>query len=104
MGISRAGIDNRLAERALALIGFDGMIQSELSRLLGISSSRCSRIVCRLERQGLVKRSKITFRGRRTYLIRRCFSTSSLDRYLAELYVLFLLNNSGEQKRRRSSI
>ncbi|MCX8206908.1 MAG: MarR family transcriptional regulator [Methanothrix sp.] len=93
-----------LEEGALALIGSDGIVQSELARLLGISSSKCSRIVCSLERKGLVKRSKTTFRGRRTYLVRRNLSQRRLiDSYLAELYVLFLVSSSRNTKNRRRS-
>lgn len=91
-----------LEERVLALIGSDGIVQSELARLLGISSSKCSRIVCSLERRGLVKRSRTTFRGRRTYLIRTSSSKRKpIDSYLAELYVFFLVSSSRETKNRR---
>lgn len=96
---------SQLEEGVLALIGSEGVMQSELARLLGISSSTCSRIVCGLERKGLVKRSRTTFRGRRTYLIKKKPSWGrSIDSYLAELYVFFLVNSSRETgDRRRSS-
>lgn len=93
-----------LEEGVLALIGSDGVVQSELARLLGISSSKCSRIVCSLERRGLVKRSRTTFRGKRTYLIRICSSQRRpIDSYLAELYVFFLVSSSRKTKDRRRS-
>lgn len=93
-----------LEEGVLALIGSDGIVQSELARLLGISSSRCSRIVCSLERKGLVKRSRTTFRGRRTYLVKMNASQRRpIDSYLAELYVFFLVSSSLNTKNRRRS-
>ncbi|MBC7078921.1 MAG: MarR family transcriptional regulator [Methanothrix sp.] len=104
--MSGAGLRHcgHLEEGVLALIGSDGVVQSELARLLGISSSKCSRIVRSLERRGLVKRSRTVFRGRRTYLIRRRSPPGrSIDSYLAELYVLFLVNTSLETKDRRRS-
>lgn len=92
---------SHLEEGVLALIGSDGIVQSELARLLGISSSRCSRIVCGLERKGLVKRSRTTFRGRRTYLIRiNSPQRRPIDSYLAELYVFFLVSSSRETRDR----
>lgn len=96
---------SHLEEEVLALIGSNGIVQSELARLLGISSSKCSRIVCRMERRGLVKRSRTTFRGRRTYLVMMSSSQCRpIDSYLAELYVFFLVRSSrGTGNRRRSS-
>lgn len=93
-----------LEEGVLALISSNGIVQSELARLLGISSSRCSRIVCSLERRGLVKRSRTTFRGRRTYLIKMSSTERRpIDSYLAELYVFFLVSSSLNTKNRRRS-
>ncbi|MDH7597068.1 MAG: MarR family transcriptional regulator [Methanothrix sp.] len=105
--LSGAGLRHcsHLEEEVLALIGSNGIVQSELARLLGISSSKCSRIVCRMERRGLVKRSRTTFRGRRTYLVMMSSSQCRpIDSYLAELYVFFLVRSSrGTGNRRRSS-
>jgi hypothetical protein len=61
-----------LQERALELIGSktDGLHQSELRKQLGIESSKCSKIVSRLERSRLINREPADYGGRRTYLIR----------------------------------
>jgi DNA-binding Lrp family transcriptional regulator len=61
-----------LQEKALELIGSksDGIYQSELRKQLGIESTKCSRIVSRLERSGTIKREPADFGCRRTYLIR----------------------------------
>lgn len=67
-----------LQESALELIGSkpDGIFQSELRKQLGIKSSKCSKIVCGLERSGRIKREPADFARRRTYLIRLSRATS----------------------------
>jgi hypothetical protein len=69
-----------LQERALDLIGSrsDGLHQSELRRLLGIDSSKCSKVV-----------------ASSTYLIRLArpsgrSSCRHIDSYLTEIYLLYL--------------
>jgi DNA-binding Lrp family transcriptional regulator len=61
-----------LQEKALELIGSKsvGIYQSELRKQMGIESTKCSRIVSRLERSGTIKREPAEFGRRRTYLIR----------------------------------
>lgn len=61
-----------LQERALELIGLksDGVYQSELRKQLGIDSAKCSKIISRLERAGLINREPADYGSRRTYLIR----------------------------------
>jgi DNA-binding Lrp family transcriptional regulator len=61
-----------LQESALELIGSksDGVYQSELRKQLGIDSAKCSKVVSRLERAGLINREPADYGSRRTYLIR----------------------------------
>ncbi len=79
----------------------DGLLQSELRKLLGIESSKCSKIVSRLMQSGLIKRESISTRGYRTYLLRlaavrpRNGSLSyHIDAYLIEFYILYLMRGS----------
>jgi DNA-binding Lrp family transcriptional regulator len=90
-----------LQEKALDLIGSsaNGVYQSELRRLLAIDSSKCSRIVVKLQGSGLIRREKVPASS--TYLIRLvqpkrdiswiCPKNSHIDSYLTELYLLYLL-------------
>lgn len=59
-----------LQERALDLIGSrsDGVFQSDLRRLLGIDSSKCSKVVTRMQSSGLIYREKVPASS--TYLIK----------------------------------
>lgn len=59
-----------LQERALDLIGsrLDGVFQSDLRRLLGIDSSKCSKVVSRMQNSGLICREKVPASS--TYLIK----------------------------------
>jgi DNA-binding Lrp family transcriptional regulator len=98
-----------LQDKALELIGSksDGIYQSELRKQLGIESTKCSRIVFRLERSGTIKREPAEFRRRRTYLIRLTsapsqeplpkaspFTYRNIDTYLTEFYLLYLIRGS----------
>ena len=92
-----------LPDRALELIGAkeEGLLQSELKKLLGIESSRCSRIVSKLERSGLIRRNSISARGYRTFLLRvtACRPGDApilchIDTYLTEIYLLYLMRGS----------
>ena len=60
-----------IEEKAIELISSkaDGLYQSELRKQLGIDSSRCSKIVLKLERSGIICRKKPSTGNRRTYLI-----------------------------------
>ena len=90
-----------LQERALDLIGSkgDGLYQSELRRLLSIDSSKCSKIVVKLQGSGLIRREKVPASS--TYLIKLVHpareiswmttSNSHIDSYLTEFYLLYLL-------------
>jgi len=107
-----------LHEKALELIGSksDGLYQSELRKKLGIKSAKCSKIVSRLERLGMIKRTPADFGSRRTYLIlltsvplpdmpptcstdvgcidHACRSNHpcrNIDTYLTEFYLLYLI-------------
>ncbi len=59
-----------LQEKALDLIGSrpDGIFQSDLRRLLSIDSSRCSKMISRMQRSGLIFREKVPASS--TYLIK----------------------------------
>ncbi len=98
-----------LQEEALELIGSksDGLYQSELRKQLGIESTKCSRIVSRLERSGMIKREPAKFGRRSTYLIRLTgeplpkplpkaspFTYRNIDTYLTEFYLLYLIRGS----------
>jgi len=91
-----------LQDKALQLIGRQGsgMLQSELRRLLGIDSSKCSKVVSKLESAGLVWRERVS--TNHTYLIRLNQSVDGvgsaprlhIDRYLTEIYLLYLIRVS----------
>ncbi len=89
-----------LQEKALDLIGSrsDGLLQSELRRLLGIESSKCSRVVTRLEKAGHIRRKKDP--ASRSFLItlKRHIAQGApilnIDSYLTEIYLLYLIRGS----------
>jgi DNA-binding MarR family transcriptional regulator len=90
-----------LQERALDLIGSrgSGLFQSELRRLLSIDSSKCSKIVGKLQCSGLIYREKVPASS--TYLIKLTHpareisfnkpARSHIDSYLTEFYLLYIL-------------
>ena len=49
--------------------GKDGILQRDLLKKLNIDSRKGSRILSSIERKGLITRKKISYRGKRTYLI-----------------------------------
>lgn len=92
-----------LPDRALELIGSkeDGLLQSDLRRLLGIESSKCSKIVSKLMRSGLIKRDSVSARGYRTFLLRLIAPVPRdapfvhhIDTYLTEIYLLYLMRDN----------
>jgi predicted transcriptional regulator len=93
----------QLPQKALELIGSNaqGLLQSELKKLLGIESSKCSRIVFKLVSSGLIRRESISTRGYRTYLLRLTAARPRndpllhhIDTYLTEIYLLYLMRDS----------
>ena len=93
----------QMPDKALELIGSraDGLLQSELRKLLGIESSKCSRIVSKLMQSGLVRRESIIAGGYRTFLLRLTAaqprndpSSHHIDAYLTEIYLLYLMRGS----------
>jgi len=90
-----------LQERALDLIGSkgSGLFQSELRRLLSIDSSKCSRIVSKMQSSGLIYREKVPASS--TYLLRLTRPAQEIsfarpahrqiDSYLTEIYMLYLV-------------
>lgn len=101
-GNSPANSYSALQEKALDLIGSrgNGLFQSELRRLMSIDSSKCSKIVCKMQSTGLIYREKVPASS--TYLIKltrppleeisfdrpdRC----NIDSYLTEFYLLYLV-------------
>lgn len=91
-----------LQEKALELIGSrsGGLYQSELRKILGIESGKCSKIVSRMERSGLIVRDRATTGSRWTYLIRLARARPGkvpplhIDTYLTEIYLLYLMRGS----------
>jgi len=90
-----------LQEKALDLIGSqgDGLYQSELRRLMSIDSSKCSKIVCKMQSCGLIYREKVPASS--TYLLKLTRpvqeiafdkpARSNIDSYLTEFYLLYLV-------------
>ncbi len=59
---------SELETRALELIKkSEGILQSDLWKMLGLDSREGSRLVLRLVKKGLVRREQVTVKGRRTY-------------------------------------
>ncbi|MEM1623023.1 MAG: hypothetical protein QW780_05515 [Sulfolobales archaeon] len=52
-----------------------GIIQSELWRILGIDSREGSKLIARLMRKGLLTREAITYKGKKTYILRYADNT-----------------------------
>jgi Lrp/AsnC family transcriptional regulator, leucine-responsive regulatory protein len=69
---SKPDANIELADRALGLIvsKAEGVLQSDLRKMLAIDSSKCSRIVSRLELQGHICRERFSLGGSRTYLLK----------------------------------
>jgi DNA-binding MarR family transcriptional regulator len=100
-GNSPANSFSALQERALDLIGSrgDGLFQSELRRLMSIDSSKCSKIVCKMQSSGLIYREKVPASS--TYLIKLTRPSQeisferpprgNIDSYLTEIYLLYLV-------------
>lgn len=96
MGEIPANSFSALQERALSLIGStsDGLLQSELRRLLCIDSSRCSKVVSRMLSAGHVYREKVpsssTYRIRLSHQTGKATRFSYIDRYLTEIYLEYV--------------
>jgi DNA-binding MarR family transcriptional regulator len=100
-GNSPANNFSALQERALDLIGSrgNGLFQSELRRLMSIDSSKCSKIVCKMQSSGLIYREKVPASS--TYLIKLTRPAQeisfdkparrNIDSYLTEFYLLYLV-------------
>ncbi|MEM4435064.1 MAG: hypothetical protein QXP10_03200, partial [Sulfolobales archaeon] len=52
-----------------------GIVQSELWRILGIDSREGSKLIARLMRKGLLMREAITYKGKKTYILRYADNT-----------------------------
>lgn len=48
----------------------NGILQNELWKTVKIDSSKCSRIVAKLEKEGLISREQNSSKGSKTYLIK----------------------------------
>ncbi len=89
-----------LQDKALDLIGSrsDGLLQSELRRLLNIDSSKCSRVAIKLEKAGHILRKKDP--ASRSFIITlkrhvaRAAPILHIDSYLTEIYLLYLIRGS----------
>jgi len=96
-----ASSSSSLQERALDLIGSrsNGLFQSELRRLMSIDSSKCSKIVCKMQSTGLIYREKVPASS--TYLLKLTRPAQevsfnkparrNIDSYLTEFYLLYLV-------------
>jgi len=56
--------------KLLSEIGDEGILQKELWKKLNIDSRKGIKIVRRLERQGLLTRKSVIYRGRKTYIVK----------------------------------
>jgi len=72
-----AGI-SELEKKALKLIeeSSDGILQSDLWKMMNLDSREGSRLVLRLVKKGLVKREQVIVNGRRTYRLTLAKTTS----------------------------
>ncbi|MEB3846811.1 MAG: Lrp/AsnC family transcriptional regulator [Desulfurococcales archaeon] len=72
-----AGI-SELEKKALKLIeeSSDGILQSDLWKMMNLDSREGSRLVLRLVKKGLVKREQVVVNGRRTYRLTLAKTTS----------------------------
>lgn len=61
-----------IEEKVLKLIKSktNGILQNELWKTAKIDSSKCSRIVTKLEKEGLISREQDSSKGSKTYLIK----------------------------------
>lgn len=77
-----AGFNNAVEKIVKYLVqnNANGAIQSEISKELGLSSSEVSRIIKKLEDDGLIRREPVVVRGHRTYKI---FLSKDGERLLA---------------------
>ncbi|WP_460123856.1 helix-turn-helix transcriptional regulator [Stetteria hydrogenophila] len=65
-----ANTTEALEKKVLKIIensGKEGILQSQLIKMLGVNSRLGSKIVTRLVKRGLIKRDKVTVNGRMTY-------------------------------------
>ena len=88
-----------LQDKALDLIGSrsEGLLQSELRRLLGIDSSKCSRVAIKLEKAGHIRRKKDPASKSFLITLKRRVARSPIlhiDSYLTEIYLLYLIRGS----------
>jgi len=89
-----------LQERALGLIRSrsGGLYQSELRRLLGIDSSKCSKVVLKMQSSGLIYRERVPASS--TFLIHparaeaKILPARHIDSYLTEIYLLYLMRGT----------
>ncbi|WP_440059871.1 MarR family transcriptional regulator [Thermogladius sp. 4427co] len=61
-------IDEKILEFLIENEGRD-IIQSEISKTLGLNSKEVSRVIKKLEDEGLIQREPLVYKGRRTYRI-----------------------------------
>lgn len=124
---SKPDASSELLDKALVLISSkaEGILQSELRKILDIDSSKCSRIVSKLEKQGHISRERFTLGGSRTYVIRPAnmplnrfvdmpinrtvdshvcksrkgdFLSRNIDSYLTEIYLLYLIRGASSER------
>ncbi|MCE4612715.1 MAG: Lrp/AsnC family transcriptional regulator [Desulfurococcales archaeon] len=86
-GLKVAKLVEDLEKSALTLIknSKDGLLQSDLWKMLGLDSREGSRLVIRLAKKGLIRREQVMVNGRRTYRLYLVESDSSAKRILVDL-------------------
>jgi len=89
-----------LSKRALDLISSipGGILQSELRKMLQVESSKCSRIVTRLESSGQIRRQKASLNGARTYLLKPASAAKPKSKLIKPAQTEILIH---QQKRAR---
>ena len=87
-----------LQEKALDLIGSrsDGVFQSDLRRLLSIDSSKCSKVVTRMQSSGLIYREKVPASS--TYLIKLIHASAAPAAEVQRSHIKSHVNSHFESK------
>jgi len=88
--------------KLLSESGDEGILQKDLWKKLNIDSRKGIKIVRTLEKQGLLTRQAIIYRGRKSYIVRlgpRYFAKRTIPKYVLSIPCFFcnLLEDCGEK-------
>jgi len=84
-----------MEDEILSIIKERGSVfQNELWKTLGIDCRKCSRIVARLLRKGMIERELVKTNGTRTYLIKMADNKKNVEVMRDFDYSVLLSNNS----------